>query len=118
MPAWIIFLLAASCGLLAANLYYAQTVLGPISSTTGLSSAAAGLIVTLTQIGYVIGLLFIVPLSDIIENRRLMVLFLIVLVLALITATFSTSAFLFLTASLLIGIGSVVAQILVPYATI
>ncbi|MCM3135060.1 MFS transporter [Paenibacillus polysaccharolyticus] len=117
VPAWIIFLLAASCGLIVANLYYAQTVLGPISSTTGLSSAAAGLIVTLTQIGYVIGLLFIVPLSDIIENRRLMVLFLVVLVLALITATFSTSAFLFLTASLLIGIGSVVAQILVPYAT-
>lgn len=117
VPGWIIFLLAASCGLIVANLYYAQTVLGPISTTTGLSSSAAGLIVTLTQIGYVIGLLFIVPLSDVMENRRLMILFLTLLAAALIAATFSTSAFLFLTASLLIGVGAVVAQILVPYAT-
>ncbi|MEK4664365.1 MFS transporter [Priestia sp. FSL H7-0729] len=117
IPAWIIFLLASACGLIVANLYYAQTVIGPISMTTGLSSAAAGLIVTLTQIGYVIGLLFIVPLSDIIENRRLVVLFLIVLVVALIAAAFSHTAVVFLTASLFIGIGSVVAQILVPYAT-
>ncbi|WP_440119646.1 MFS transporter [Paenibacillus sp. QZ-Y1] len=117
VPSWLIFLLAAACGLIVANLYYAQTVLGPISDTTGLSSAAAGLIVTLTQIGYVIGLLFIVPLSDIIENKRLVTLFLIVLVIALIAAAFSPNAILFLTASLLIGIGSVVAQILVPYAT-
>lgn len=89
VPTWIIFLLASACGLIVANLYYAQTVIGPISMTTGLSSAAAGLIVTLTQIGYVIGLLFIVPLSDITENRRLVVLFLIVLVVALIAAAFS-----------------------------
>ncbi|MFX3648246.1 MAG: MFS transporter [Paenibacillus sp.] len=117
VPTWIIFLLASACGLIVANLYYAQTVIGPISVTTGLSSAAAGLIVTLTQIGYVIGLLFIVPLSDITENRRLVVLFLIVLVGALIAAAFSPTAVVFLTASLFIGIGSVVAQILVPYAT-
>ncbi|MGE6577310.1 MFS transporter [Paenibacillus xylanexedens] len=117
VPTWIIFLLASACGLIVANLYYAQTVIGPISITTGLSSAAAGLIVTLTQIGYVIGLLFIVPLSDITENRRLVVLFLIVLVVALIAAAFSPTAVVFLTASLFIGIGSVVAQILVPYAT-
>ncbi|PQP83792.1 MFS transporter [Paenibacillus sp. PCH8] len=117
VPAWIIFLLASACGLIVANLYYAQTVIGPISNTTGLSSAAAGLIVTLTQVGYVIGLLFIVPLSDITENRRLVVLFLTLLVIALIAAAFSSHAILFLTASLFIGIGSVVAQILVPYAT-
>ncbi|NUU76173.1 MFS transporter [Paenibacillus xylanilyticus] len=117
IPGWLIFLLAAACGLIVANLYYAQTVIGPISLTTGLSSAAAGLIVTLTQIGYVIGLLFIVPLSDIMENRRLVTSFLILLVVALAAAAFSTHALLFLTASLVIGIGSVVAQILVPYAT-
>lgn len=75
VPSWLILLLAAACGLIAANLYYAQTVIGPIGVTTGLSSAAAGLIVTLTQIGYVIGLLFIVPLSDILENKRLVTFF-------------------------------------------
>ncbi|MCM3174794.1 MFS transporter [Paenibacillus sp. MER 99-2] len=114
---WIVLLLASACGLIVANLYYAQTVVGPISMTTGLSSAASGLIVTLTQLGYVIGLLFIVPLSDIIENRRLATLSLIVLVLALIIAAFAPQAGLFLMVSLFIGVGSVVAQILVPYAT-
>ncbi|PWW42321.1 MULTISPECIES: MFS transporter [Paenibacillus] len=117
VPSWLILLLAAACGLIAANLYYAQTVIGPIGVTTGLSSAAAGLIVTLTQIGYVIGLLFIVPLSDILENKRLVTFSLIILVVALLAAAFSSHAVLFLTASLVIGISSVVAQILVPYAT-
>ncbi|OPH59277.1 MFS transporter [Paenibacillus ferrarius] len=117
ISSWMTFLLASACGLIVANLYYAQTLVGPISADTGLSSAAAGLIVTLTQIGYVVGLLFIVPLSDIIENRRLAVISLIVVVAALIGAAFAANAPLFLIASLFIGLGSVVAQILVPYAT-
>lgn len=116
ISSWIMFLLASACGLIVANLYYAQTLVGPISAATGLSSAAAGFIVTLTQIGYVAGLLFIVPLSDIIENRRLAVASLIVVVCALLTAAFASNAPMFLTASLFIGLGSVVAQILVPYA--
>ncbi|OXM84339.1 MFS transporter [Paenibacillus rigui] len=114
---WMMFLLAAACGLIVANLYYAQTLVGPIRISTGLSSTAAGLIVTLTQVGYVVGLLFIVPLSDIIENRRLMVTALLVAVAALLGAAFASNGPLFLIASLFIGIGSVVAQILVPYAT-
>ncbi|WP_052088183.1 MFS transporter [Paenibacillus wynnii] len=117
ISSWITFLLASACGLIVANLYYAQTLLGPISADTGLSSAAAGLIVTLTQIGYVIGLLFIVPLSDIIENRSLAVGSLLVVICALIAAALAPSTPIFLTASLFIGLGSVVAQILVPYAT-
>ena len=114
---WMTLLLASACGLIVANLYYAQTLLGPISADTGLSTSAAGLIVTLTQVGYVIGLLFIVPLSDIIENRRLTVISLLVVIAALVTATLAHNTPLFLAASLFIGLGSVVAQVLVPYAT-
>lgn len=117
LPGWIIFLLAASCGLIVANLYYAQTLVGPISESTHLSPGAAGLIVTLTQVGYVIGLLFIVPLSDIMENRRLTVISLAVVVLALAAAALAPNAPMFLAASLFIGLGSVAAQILVPYAS-
>lgn len=112
----MMIVLAAACGLIVANLYYSQTLVGPISTALGLPSGAAGLIVTLTQIGYVAGLLFIVPLSDKIENRRLIVTSLAVVVLALILAAVSTESALFLTAALLIGSGSVVAQILVPLA--
>jgi len=68
---WLTFLFAASCGFVAANLYYGQPLAGPISANLGFSPAATGLIVTLTQIGYALGLLFIVPLGDLVENRRL-----------------------------------------------
>ncbi|MDB5960179.1 MAG: transporter, partial [Massilia sp.] len=112
----MLLLLATACGLIVANLYYAQTLVGPISVATGLSPAAAGLIVTLTQIGYTLGLLFIVPLGDLLENRRLVFIGLLFTAGALLLATFATSATLFLAAALAIGLGSVVAQILVPFA--
>lgn len=113
----MIILLAAACGLIVANLYYAQTLIGPIGADTGLSNSASGLIVTLTQIGYVAGLLFIVPLSDMVENRTLVASSLAVAVLALLGAAWSPNAALFLLSSLLIGLGSVVAQVLVPFAS-
>src|SRR6516225_2354556 len=71
VPTWMTLLLAAACGLLAANIYYGQPLAGPISAELGLSPGATGLIVTLTQVGYGAGLLFIVPLADLVENRRL-----------------------------------------------
>jgi len=112
----MVLLLAVASGLIVANLYYAQTLVGPISQATGLSAQAAGLIVTLTQIGYCLGLLFIVPLGDLLENRRLIVSALLFTAVALLVAAFSTSAWLFLAAALAIGLGSVAAQVLVPFA--
>ena len=61
----ITLLLAVACGLIVANLYYAQPLVGPISASLGLSPEAAGLIVTMAQMGYVAGLLLIVPLGEI-----------------------------------------------------
>lgn len=113
---WLILLLAASCGLIVANLYYAQPLVGPIGKSLGISTEISGLIVTMTQLGYVVGLLFIVPLSDLVENRRLAVLTLGVAVCALLAAALTRAAPLFLTAVFVIGLGSVVAQVLVPYA--
>ncbi|MBP1960863.1 MFS transporter [Paenibacillus aceris] len=116
ISAWIILILAAACGVIVANLYYAQPLVGPISSALGLSPGAAGLIVTLTQIGYGIGLLFIVPMGDILENRKLVVASLLFTAIVLTIAAVVKTASLFLTASLFIGLGSVAAQVLVPYA--
>ncbi|MDF2985464.1 MAG: arabinose efflux permease family protein [Eubacterium sp.] len=112
----LIFLMACSCGLIVANLYYAQPLVGPISSATGISAGASGLVVTMTQIGYVIGLLFLVPLSDLIENRKLVSAILIIAVSGLITAAFAKNGFVFMSAAVLIGLGSVAAQIIVPFA--
>jgi len=116
VPSWITLLLAIACGVIVANLYYAQPLVGPISIDTNLPLASAGLIVTLTQIGYVAGLLFIVPLCDLIENRRLISASLVVVICALIAASFTHNALFFLIASMFIGLGSVATQILVPYA--
>jgi predicted MFS family arabinose efflux permease len=115
-PTRLILLIATACGLIAANVYYAQPLAGPISAALGLSPQAAGLIVTMTQIGYGAGLLLIVPLGDVFENRRLVLVILGVAVLALIGAGVSTQAMAFLVAALLVGVGSVAVQVLVSLA--
>jgi predicted MFS family arabinose efflux permease len=117
MPAWLTFLLAGACGLIAANIYYAQPLIGLISADLGMSPQAAGLVVTLTQLGYAAGLILIVPLADLVENRRLTLSMIGLGVIALAGAAMSTHAQTFLIAALFIGIGSVSVQVLVPYAS-
>ncbi len=116
LPAWLSLLIALACGLIVANIYYAQPLVGPISASIGLLPQAAGLIVTMTQIGYGVGLLFVVPLGDLFENRLLVLVSLGICVLALASAAAATHPLSFLAAALFIGIGSVAVQILVPYA--
>ena len=116
ISAGMTFLLAAACGLIAANLYYAQPLAGPIRASLGLSPEATGLIVTLTQIGYGLGLLLIVPLGDLLENRRLILTMIGMAALALIAAGLAPTAGAFLAAALLIGLASVAVQIIVPFA--
>jgi predicted MFS family arabinose efflux permease len=113
---WLTFLLATACGLIAANIYYAQPLAGPISASLGLSPEATGLIVTLTQIGFTAGLLLIVPLGDLVENRRLVLVTVGIAALGLLGAALSPAALPFLAAALFIGLGSVAVQVLVPYA--
>ncbi|AMR06013.1 MULTISPECIES: MFS transporter [Bacillus cereus group] len=110
----LIILLATACGIIVANLYYAQPLIGVISNEIGLSNSSAGLIVTLTQIGYVVGLLFLVPLGDIVENKKLILMLLFLSAFALIAMVFVKSAILLLITSFFIGLGSVAAQVLVP----
>jgi predicted MFS family arabinose efflux permease len=112
----MIFLLASACGLIAANIYYAQPLAGPIGAELGLSAAATGLIVTLTQIGYGLGLLFVVPLGDLIENRKLIVTTVVMATAALIAAALAPHAVQFLTAVFLVGVSSVAVQMIVPLA--
>lgn len=112
----MIQLLAIACGGIVANLYYAQPLAGPIGAALGLPADATGLIVTLTQVGYALGLLFIVPLGDLLENRRLVVSALLFTATALLGAALARNGAQFLVAALGIGLGSVAAQILVPFA--
>ncbi len=110
------FVLALACGVVVANIYYVQPLVGLVSRDFGIGVAWAGLLVTVTQIGYAAGLLLIVPLGDIVENRRLILVMLSSLVLALIGAAIAPTIGVFLIASLLVGIGSSTVQVIVPLA--
>jgi predicted MFS family arabinose efflux permease len=112
----LIPLLALACGLTVANLYYSQPLLDLIADAFGVTQGAATVVVTLTQIGYALGLLLLLPLGDLIENRRLTTRLLLFTALALLLAALSPAYPLFLALSVLIGVTSVVAQILVPFA--
>jgi len=112
----LIFLLATAVGMIAANLYYAQPLVAMISAAIGLPAEAAGLVVTLTQVGYGLGVLLIVPLGDIVENRRLILLMLSVTVLGLLGLAFVTQMIPYFIAAFATGLGTSAVQILVPYS--
>lgn len=112
----MVLLFAFCCGAIVANLYYAQPIVELIAPDLGLASGSASLIVSLTQIGYALGLLFLVPLSDLIENRRLMIATAVVAAGSLLAAATLQQAQGFLLVSLLIGFSSVAVQMLIPLA--
>ncbi|TFV98575.1 MFS transporter, partial [Oxalobacteraceae bacterium OM1] len=107
---------AAACGLIVANLYYAQPLVAPISHALGIAPGLAGLVVTLTQVGYGLGLILIVPLADILENRKLVLCLVAACTAALVAAAFAPSAPVFLAAAMAIGLSAVSVQVLVPFA--
>jgi predicted MFS family arabinose efflux permease len=115
-PPALIFLLAASCGLIVANIYYAQPLVGLIAPSLGIGPRTASLIVTLTQLGYAAGLLLLVPLGDIVENRLLLTVTVLASIPPLLAAALAHSGGLFLGAAFVIGLSSVAVQMLVPLA--
>ena len=117
LPRRVVLLMAAACGAAVANLYYAQPLLSTIARDFGVSDASAGLLVTASQIGYAAGLVLLVPIGDLLERRRLITRISLVTTLAL-AATAAAPSFAVLGAGLaVVGLTSVVAQILVPMAS-
>jgi predicted MFS family arabinose efflux permease len=116
MTRGMVMLFAFCCGAIVGNLYYAQPIIGMIAPDIGLSSTMASFIVSLTQIGYAVGLFFLVPLGDLLENRRLMIMTALLAIISLLGAAFSQTPNVFLIASLLVGFSSVSVQILIPLA--
>jgi predicted MFS family arabinose efflux permease len=114
---WLTFVFAVGCGALVANLYYAQALITVISPALGLHAGMAGLIVTVTQLGYAAGLVLLVSLADLVENRRLILLCVAGVVVGLVGVTLSQSALEFLIASFVVGCCAVAAQIIVPFAS-
>jgi predicted MFS family arabinose efflux permease len=117
LPRRLVALLALTCGTAVANLYYAQPLLNRIASHFHVSDGTAGLLVTGSQAGYVVGLALLVPLGDLLERRRLITS--VVLAAALIAAGAGTSPTFAVLALALTALGalSVVAQIVVPLSS-
>jgi len=112
----MVLLFAVATGLSVANLYYAQPILGAIAGDFHTGSGTAGLVVTLSQAGYAAGLALLVPLGDLMIRRRLVPAVLAVTTVGLVLSAAAPSVMMLVGVALLVGLGSVAAQILVPMA--
>lgn len=112
----LILVLSAAVGVIAANLYYAQPLVALISHELGLKPEAAGLVVTLTQMGYCAGVLIAVPLGDLLENKRLVLTMLGIAVLGLFGLAFAKELIPYFIAAFATGLGASTVQVIVPYA--
>lgn len=115
-PRSLLWLLAISCGISVANLYYNQPLLILMADGFQATRESAGIVSLLSQLGYAIGLFFLVPLGDVLERRRLIMILLGLVGLFLVTASIAPSLQILAFLSLAIGCTTVVPQVLIPYA--
>jgi len=108
--------IATACGISVANLYYAQPLLHTIAGDFGVGSGPAGLLITLSQIGYALGLAFVVPAGDLLARRRLVPVLLVATAAAMTASALAPDLAVLVGLALAVGVGAVGAQILVPLA--
>lgn len=101
IPRSLTLMLAIMAGISVANIYYCQPLLNMIRMDMGISEFYVNLMPVLTQVGYALGLLFIVPLGDMIDRRHIVLVNFSLLIFALITIYFSKNAGMLLAGSLL-----------------
>lgn len=111
-----ILLFAAGAGLAAAALYYSQPILGALAVDMQVDERTIGWAPTLTQLGYACGILFLAPLGDRFDRRRIILIKTAALVASLLAAGFAPSIGALLAACLFIGLSATLAQDVVPAA--
>ncbi|MFS0837113.1 MFS transporter [Paenibacillus sp. 1P03SA] len=110
-------LFSAACGLAVANIYYAQPLLDALAAEFRVAPAAIGLVVTVTQLCYALGLLLLVPLGDLLNRRRLIAVQMLLSAGALLIVGTAPSAPVLLAGMAAVGLLAVVTQVLVAYAS-
>lgn len=109
------FLFAVTCAMAVANVYFAQPLLESMATSLSVSPGAIGIVVTATQAGYVLGLLFIVPLGDLLNRKKLILTQLLLSALALCAVGLAQDWGMLLGAMMLVGLMAVVVQVVVAY---
>ncbi|MGC0903628.1 MFS transporter [Pantoea agglomerans] len=112
----MIFLFSLTSALAVANVYSAQPLLESIAASLQVSPGTIGTVVTATQSGYALGLIFLVPLGDCVNRKKLVITQLLLSVLALIIAAVAPDLMTLLCAMLLVGLMAVVTQLMVAWA--
>ncbi len=112
----LIFLMAAAAGIAVANLYYIQPLLGEIARTFQVTEISMGFTSMLTQVGYALGMLLLLPLADIREKKSLIIIMLLCSTGSLVFMFFSFNMTMLSIAAFAVGFTSVVPQLIVPLA--
>ncbi|NOU67034.1 MFS transporter [Paenibacillus sp. LMG 31461] len=113
---YVALLFATACGLAVANIYYAQPLLDALASEFSIAHSSVGIVITITQICYALGLLLLVPLGDLLNRRRLIPGLMLLSVLALIAVGIAPNSTVLLTGLAAVGLLAVVTQVLVAFA--
>jgi len=111
-----ILLMAVAAGITVANIYYNQPILKEMAISLGATDTEVGKVSMLTQVGYGLGMFFLLPLGDKVNRKKLILSLLIALALALVLMFFSKGIVIVWCLSLLIGICAAPAQIILPMA--
>ncbi|MER5004457.1 MFS transporter [Atlantibacter hermannii] len=112
----ILFLFSLTCALAVANVYSAQPLLASMAESLDVLPGSMGAVITATQTGYAVGLIFLVPLGDRVNRKTLVIVQLMLSVLALTAAALAANFTMLLGAMLLVGLMAVVAQLMVAWA--
>ncbi|MFG2954722.1 MFS transporter [Streptomyces sp. NPDC048291] len=112
----LILLLSVACGVAVANIYFPQAISPLIASDLHVSPESAAVVVTCAQLGYAAGIFLLVPLGDRLRHRGLVTTLLLVTCAGLVLAGTATSLPVLAVASALVGLTTVVPQILIPMA--
>ncbi|WP_446898665.1 MFS transporter [Clostridium sp. LBM24168] len=112
----LVIIMALICCITVANLYYNQPLLGDLARSFNVSSKSIGLVSTLTQIGYGVGMFFIIPLGDIKERRSLILKLLVILSIFLVLFALSPNITFLIITSFIIGFTTVIPQLIIPFA--
>lgn len=113
----LLWLMAIACGLCAGVNYYCQPLVHSIQQYFAVTEAQAALTVTFAQVSYALGLLFIVPLGDILNKSRFIPLLMFFAAIGLLLCGFAINLPMLWVGTVIAGLFSVAAQVLIPLAT-